>query len=432
MITLSNLYPDLDKTTFPEAIDQRYIMIDPSTADDLNAINSYNYFIDAKDMANAIKILAENPRLQRMMFNADKWNRHEDMIIAMQRYYESDIQDYLVNIITYKGDWSDAEPYKKYDVVIVHSPGADEAFMAIKDVPANTPPPNTEYWVAITLRGEQGASGTGLSWRGAWSQIPTYTADDCVSHNNILWAALRESVNVEPGTSDEDWEIVMQIDLDAQSLLDKLKTVDGTGSGLDADLLDGEHGTYYATREGLQEHINDGSKHFGINPTENVDGTLYRGDTVPTGTMTLKYSGYLTATRVYGSYFSDYAEYFNVSNDCLDGDVVELDMESALPNRYRRCERDMSPYVVGVVSSSHFICIGRQEHASNTPIALAGKVYINLEGDCKRGDFLVSAGDGKCRAIKPGEPPLLGAVLGQAIDDGDNTIGKVHAIVMRR
>ncbi|MBV5342767.1 hypothetical protein JZU68_03830, partial [bacterium] len=30
------------------------------------------------------------------------------------------------------------------------------------------------------------------------------------------------------------------------SLLNSIKTVDGTGSGLDADLLDGQHGTYYA------------------------------------------------------------------------------------------------------------------------------------------------------------------------------------------
>ena len=32
----------------------------------------------------------------------------------------------------------------------------------------------------------------------------------------------------------------------ASDILTKLKTVDGAGSGLDADLLDGQHGSYYA------------------------------------------------------------------------------------------------------------------------------------------------------------------------------------------
>ena len=35
-------------------------------------------------------------------------------------------------------------------------------------------------------------------------------------------------------------------DLSAQELLDKIKTVDGTGSGLDADLLDGKHASEFA------------------------------------------------------------------------------------------------------------------------------------------------------------------------------------------
>lgn len=427
---MSNLYPDLDRTTFPEAIDQRYIMIDPSTTDDLTSINSYNVLIDAGNMSGALQILANNERLQRMMFNADKWNRHEDMIIAMQRFYDSDIQDYLVNIITYRGEWASDSAYNKYNVVIRTESGVSEAYMAITSVPTNTQPPNDEYWVALTLKGDQGASGTGLSWRGEWTTDTQYYTNDCVSYNNTLWAALTDNVSSTPAAGSSDWQQVMQIDITAEALLEKIKTVDGTGSGLDADLLDGYEATHFSSVEDLSNHINDTSKHFGINPTANVDGTLYRGDTTPTGTMALNYSGYFEATRVYGSYFSDYAEYFNASVDCVDGDLVELDMDNPMPNRFRRCETDMSPYVVGVVSSSHYICIGRQEHSTNIPVALAGKIHINISGDCKRGDFLVSADDGKCRALKPDETPLLGSVIGQAIDNAAD--GRVFAIVMRR
>lgn len=37
-------------------------------------------------------------------------------------------------------------------------------------------------------------------------------------------------------------------DLSAQELLDKIKTVDGTGSGLDADLLDGKEASSLPNR----------------------------------------------------------------------------------------------------------------------------------------------------------------------------------------
>ena len=42
--------------------------------------------------------------------------------------------------------------------------------------------------------------------------------------------------------------IVLSTDYTDSSVLSKIKNVDGTGSGLDADFLDGQHGAYYATQ----------------------------------------------------------------------------------------------------------------------------------------------------------------------------------------
>jgi hypothetical protein len=48
----------------------------------------------------------------------------------------------------------------------------------------------------------------------------------------------------------EDEDVMRLTDFEsayvASDVLTKLKTVDGAGSGLDADLLDGQHGSYYA------------------------------------------------------------------------------------------------------------------------------------------------------------------------------------------
>lgn len=47
--------------------------------------------------------------------------------------------------------------------------------------------------------------------------------------------------------------IASQPDFNANTLLTKLLTVDGTTSGLDADLLDGQHGTFYRNAANLDQ-----------------------------------------------------------------------------------------------------------------------------------------------------------------------------------
>jgi hypothetical protein len=46
-------------------------------------------------------------------------------------------------------------------------------------------------------------------------------------------------------------------EMDAASILAALVTVDGAGSGLDADLLDGQSSAFYATASSVSDHIND-------------------------------------------------------------------------------------------------------------------------------------------------------------------------------
>lgn len=61
----------------------------------------------------------------------------------------------------------------------------------------------------------------------------------------------------------------------ASDVLTKVKTVDGSGSGLDADTLDGQEGTYYAAASVVSSHTGDAALH--LTPTQN---TLLDGITV--------------------------------------------------------------------------------------------------------------------------------------------------------
>ena len=70
-------------------------MEDPQTSTDLSNISVFNQKIAASDLVGAAAVLRDYPRLQNMLFNADKVNRHEDMIIALERLFLSDVESYL-------------------------------------------------------------------------------------------------------------------------------------------------------------------------------------------------------------------------------------------------------------------------------------------------------------------------------------------------
>ncbi len=208
---MSNSYQDLDLTAFPDAIDKRKIMVDPSSEDDLVLINQFNNLIRNGNIPDAIYLLDQNPRLADMCFSAETWNRHEDMIIAIQRFWTSNVRQYLVDIIKFKGEYQPDTSYDKYDVVLSMLAEGYQAFIAINNtVPAGTPLSDGSYFAPLTLRGERGVTGTGLAWRGAYDSLTVYHHGDCVSYSNRLWAsayAEGHSGN-EPAESIADGETV--------------------------------------------------------------------------------------------------------------------------------------------------------------------------------------------------------------------------------
>lgn len=294
---MSTQYPELGLTNFPNELDSRYIMLDPSIPSDLSAIDAYNARIAAKDMEGALKVLADNPRLSKMLFNADKWNRHEDMLLALERYYMDDVQQYLVEIVVWRGTWQRTANYAKYNVVEYEG----TAYMAIKPVSMGIAPTNEEYWIPITLKGEKGDSGIGLSWRGQWNIDTSYSADDCVSYQEKLWAAKQPSIGQEPSGNSAYWDSVFSIDIAAPSLLEKLKTVDGDGSGLDADLLDGKQAAAFAATKHThaQEDVTGlGGSLSGL--TSRVEGLAgSKADKPQTYTATLTAAGWAGSKAPY-------------------------------------------------------------------------------------------------------------------------------------
>jgi len=92
---MSNTYPDLTGTSFPESIDVMTRMSDLEIEDWqlIYGTNGYYYHYNQGNLNAARMLLETNPSLLSKIFNAEKFNRLHDCIVAVQRYFLSNSLD---------------------------------------------------------------------------------------------------------------------------------------------------------------------------------------------------------------------------------------------------------------------------------------------------------------------------------------------------
>lgn len=166
------------------------------------------------------------------------------------------------------------------------------------------------------------------------------------------------------------------------------------------------------------------SLNFGV--TDGEDGLWDRQETVPEGTSPIRYNGYLRATRVYGVYYSDsadFAEAYETAEPMAPGELAVLWEDGGI-------RRSASPYdihVLGIVSTDPAHVIG----GKGTPIALSGRVPVKVTGRVRIGDYLTSSEvPGRARTADPGTAPR-GSIVGMALEGSVGGMGEVLAFVLR-
>lgn len=206
---MSNTYQDLENN-FPDSIDNFDKFRDPDIAS-IPLINQYYTYINQGDLINAFAILTANPSLKPMVINADNMNQLRDGLISVERYYLNDVQQYLVNIVKYKNEWSSTTGYTKYDVVTyTTSPNSSEVYMGIvENIPLGTVPTNTAYWVPLVIKGDQGEAGLGLSFQGQYNNVTSYPANVAVEYQGSLYGSLQATQGNPPtaGGSNAYWAL---------------------------------------------------------------------------------------------------------------------------------------------------------------------------------------------------------------------------------
>jgi len=135
-----------------------------------------------------------------------------------------------------------------------------------------------------------------------------------------------------------------------------------------------------------------------------------------------------TGARFQATY-ADLAERFESDAEYEPGTVVELGGEKEVT----AVVDDLSEAVFGVVSNTAAMLMNSQKgytDKTHPPIAIGGRVQVKVKGSVKKGDRLVSAGNGYARAAITEELTAfntIGRSLGDKLDEID---GIIEAVVM--
>ena len=140
---MSKTYTDLTETVFPEAVDTIVRMSDVASSD-ITAVNQYYARYNAGDMTGAAQILLSNPGLQNKIFNAAKFNKLIDAVIAIQRYYKEDVKA-EVEQFRHCGTYNATTAYKVGNI-ISHD---GDTYICAEDCKGVTPGTNAAKWTMV-------------------------------------------------------------------------------------------------------------------------------------------------------------------------------------------------------------------------------------------------------------------------------------------
>lgn len=238
---MGTIYTDLN-SDFPDKVSTMTRVQDVSASMKPYVDEYYTYY-NRGDFDRANGVITAHPELLNMIINAKIFNDLRDEIIATQRTFKDDVENYIYTVVKNRGDWNSSIRYAKYNVVFYTTGTSKNPYMAIADnIPIGTLPTDLNYWYPLSIKGEQGIPGLGLTPRGKWSEYVQYYQHDMVSYNNALWAASEDNIGYFPSDSSTVWYSVLSINIAYESIKITNEEIDKILIGT-ATLMDTNTGT---------------------------------------------------------------------------------------------------------------------------------------------------------------------------------------------
>jgi hypothetical protein len=122
--------------------------------------------------------------------------------------------------------------------------------------------------------------------------------------------------------------------------------------------------------------------------------------------------------------YADLAENYSADADYAPGTVLHFGGDSEVT----QCNEDMCQRVAGVVTTNPAHLMNSELQGTKAAIALQGRVPCRVVGVVRKGDMMVSAGNGAARAEAN---PKIGSVIGKALENFDGSEGVIEVVVGR-
>ena len=176
---------------------------------DIALRTQFESYMSVGNYSQALRLLSDNQsQLQGKAWIGDSINTLVNGIITLESLYNdnvikflSDLSETLQSLVdNYRnvGTWIVGNAYKELNFVAYDN----EMYMALQDVPVNTPITDTNYWLYVGLRGEQGAAGVNVRQQYDYSSGKAYNINDLVVYQGQIYVALKSNTNVLPTNSD--------------------------------------------------------------------------------------------------------------------------------------------------------------------------------------------------------------------------------------
>lgn len=150
-------------------------------------------------------------------------------------------------------------------------------------------------------------------------------------------------------------------------------------------------------------------------------GSLTTGANTTAGTITGNFT-LTTGSRLNATY-ADLAEYYEADAQYEPGTVLEFGGEKEVT-----LAEDGTNRVAGVVSTNPAYAMNSQCPGHAVALALQGRVPVKVRGKIRKGDMMISGGNGYAR---PSNSPMLGSVIGKALENFDGTEGVIEIAIGR-
>lgn len=139
----------------------------------------------------------------------------------------------------------------------------------------------------------------------------------------------------------------------------------------------------------------------------------------------------ITGQRIYGSYWSDYAEFFPKGEETNPGDLIMLNPYSNTEEYVAHTGEQDIP-VIGVHSDEFGHIIGGEDPIDkqdfldynldrNIPVALAGRVHVSFVGKAKRNNYVVPSDVKGCAKLYDATKDNPLQIIGILVEDDDRT-----------